>query len=50
LGLAIAKEVVEAHGGVIELCVSNGNGSGSKFRFTIPLYAEHTVSQPASVL
>jgi NtrC-family two-component system sensor histidine kinase KinB len=33
LGLAIAKEVVIAHGGTIELC--HGNGPGSTFRFTL---------------
>ena len=33
LGLAIAKEVVEAHGGVIELCAAGG--AGSSFRFTL---------------
>jgi two-component system, NtrC family, sensor histidine kinase KinB len=37
LGLAIAKEVVEAHGGVIELCT--GDGSRSTFRFTLPAQA-----------
>jgi signal transduction histidine kinase len=40
LGLAIAKEVVEAHGGTIQLCRSNG--AGSTFRFTLRRY------QPAS--
>jgi signal transduction histidine kinase len=33
LGLAIAKEIVEAHGGVIMLC--RDNGPGSTFRFTL---------------
>jgi signal transduction histidine kinase len=40
LGLAIAKEVVEAHGGTIQLCRSND--VGSTFRFTLLQY------QPAS--
>jgi NtrC-family two-component system sensor histidine kinase KinB len=34
LGLSIAKEVVEAHGGTIELC--KDLPQGSKFRFTLP--------------
>ncbi len=33
LGLAIAKEVIEAHGGTIELC--RGFKTGSQFRFTL---------------
>jgi NtrC-family two-component system sensor histidine kinase KinB len=34
LGLSIAKEVIEAHGGSIELC--KDHPQGSKFRFTLP--------------
>ena len=34
LGLSIAKEIIEAHGGTIELCPSQPKGS--KFRFILP--------------
>lgn len=34
LGLAIAKEIVEAHGGTIDVASSQGNGS--QFTFTLP--------------
>jgi signal transduction histidine kinase len=36
LGLAIAKEIIEAHGGTIKLCASEG-GASSMFQFTLPI-------------
>ncbi|MDP9174648.1 MAG: ATP-binding protein [Planctomycetota bacterium] len=36
LGLAIAKEIIEAHGGKIE-CLDSGDSVGSVFRFILPL-------------
>jgi signal transduction histidine kinase len=35
LGLAIVKEIVQAHGGDVD--VESGVGKGSSFRFTLPL-------------
>ncbi len=35
LGLTIAKEIVEAHGGTIE--VNSSEGEGTEFTFTLPL-------------
>lgn len=37
LGLAIAREVVQAHGGTIR--VEAADGQGSRFRFTLPIVA-----------
>jgi signal transduction histidine kinase len=37
LGLAIAKEIIEAHGGTIKLC-DNGEEPSSTFRFTLPVW------------
>jgi signal transduction histidine kinase len=39
LGLAIAREIIEAHGGRIE-CANSENGDGAVFRFTLPLRRE----------
>jgi two-component system sensor histidine kinase ChiS len=36
LGLAIAKQLVEAHGGTIG--VSSAAGSGTRFWFTLPVW------------
>jgi PAS domain S-box-containing protein len=47
LGLAIAKEIAEAHGGLIELSPS---GSGSRFRITLPVAKlEHAQQIPSIV-
>lgn len=37
LGLAITKELIEQHGGKIEACSPGELGSGSTFRFTLPV-------------
>jgi signal transduction histidine kinase len=44
LGLAIAKELVEAHGGTIQLCRDKNKKPGSTFR--ILLRPHKTVSGP----
>jgi len=46
LGLAIAKDVVEAHGGRIDLLPCNG--SGSTFRFFLPICDEEA-NQPSAL-
>ncbi|MEO0332698.1 MAG: ATP-binding protein, partial [Bacteroidota bacterium] len=43
LGLAISKEIVQAHGG--QIYVESDLGSGSRFYFRIPL-ADPTSEQP----
>ena len=43
LGLAIAREIVEAHGGRIE--VKSGVGTGSEFDFDLPLEESRVPSE-----
>lgn len=40
LGLAIVREIVQSHGG--QVSVVSREGSGSQFRFTIPVYKEES--------
>jgi signal transduction histidine kinase/CheY-like chemotaxis protein len=40
LGLAISKELVEQHGGQIEVCSPGTLGSGSTFSFRLPVISE----------
>jgi two-component system sensor histidine kinase VicK len=37
LGLAIAREIVEAHGGQIRFSPANPNQAGSSFSYTLPV-------------
>ncbi|MGE4487919.1 MAG: ATP-binding protein [Kiritimatiellales bacterium] len=47
LGLAILKEIVQAHGG--EVSVESEPGKGSTFRFTLPLVKDSTEQQGGKV-
>jgi PAS domain S-box-containing protein len=47
LGLAIARSIVEQHGGRMWV-VSEGEGKGSSFRFTLRRVAQHAVSGTAA--
>lgn len=40
LGLAIAKGIVEAHGG--QIGVESGDGQGTRFFFTLPFHPIHS--------
>ena len=44
LGLAVARAIVEAHGGTI--AASNRQGGGAVFRFTLPLTGEPPDARP----
>jgi PAS domain S-box-containing protein len=48
LGLAIAKQIVELHGGTIE-AESAGTGQGATFRVTLPLLAHKTHGERSAV-
>ena len=47
LGLAIAKQMVELHGG--RMWVESEVGKGSKFSFTLPIARPGATSQPSGV-
>jgi two-component system sensor histidine kinase ChiS len=45
LGLTITKQLIEMHGGQVE--VESEEGVGTTFRFTLPVYAEETLTEEA---
>ena len=47
LGLLIAKEIVEAHGGTVHAVSSGVSGEGSTFVVDVPLRPDSTAEQPA---
>jgi CheY-like chemotaxis protein len=47
LGLAISKQLIERHGGKIEVCSPGNLGSGSTFSFRLPIL--HQTSLPGAI-
>lgn len=47
LGLILCKEMIERNGGIIT--VESQPGQGSSFTFTLPIYEDHKIEEPAGV-